>query len=319
MAASSSRLSTTPMTLSTWFRKIGLMDVEKLHVVGQMLGERKHTLMMESPPARGVVLPAGSTDAEKAHVTHRMGVALLFAGVVDEAEGLLRDAVEMLQFEAGERHKSTLAAKQTIAVLCAQSNRTLEAEPLFRECLEAYREELGSDDPDTLGAMNNLAELLKNTGRRKEAETLFCEALDAYKRVLGSRHPDTLGAMNNLAVLFQQDGRMDDLVALQRDASDAYDHVLGHNHPEAVSVKSKLADMLDDTDPRAARSVRKQLRALGVPRMPSFSRRSKTPQSPSSSKGSPSTASPSMAGIDVISARSSTSGKSRMSAFETEP
>ena len=251
-----------PLSLSAWLLQIGLSDVDKVGIVHKMLGARYSSiLMMESPPSRRVVLPAGSTDAELAHATHRMGVAMLFAGVTQEAELLLLDAIERLRFEIGEEHKTTLGAKQTLGILYAQDGRKLDAETLFRETLTSYRRELGDRDPDTLGAINNLAELLKNTGRWDEAEALFHECLDAYHEVLGAEHPDTLGAMNNLAVLLKQEGRTKEVVPLQREASSIYASVLGAAHPDTLGAKCNLATLLDDTgSTKEAKKVRNEVR-----------------------------------------------------------
>ena len=251
-----------PLSLSIWLHQIGLSDADKVGVVHKMLGARYSSiLMMEAPPSRRVVLPAGSTDAELAHATHRMGIAMLFAGVTQEAELLLLDAVERLRFEVGEEHKTTLGAKQTLGIMYAQDGRKFDAESLFRETLASYRRELGDRDPDTLGAINNLAELLKNTDRWDEAEALFHECLDAYHEVLGAEHPDTLGAMNNLAVLLKQEGRNEEVVPLQRQASSIYASVLGAAHPDTLGAKCNLATLLDDTgSKREARKVRNEVR-----------------------------------------------------------
>lgn len=238
------------MSLDTWLQSQGVLRKQKATTIKTLLGEqlsRNLRIGIDSNGGAFLILPKDSKNAEMAHATHRLGVALLFAGLIVEAECLLLDAVDLLAFEVGETHKSTLAAAQTLAVLRAQSGRPLDAVPLFRDCLETYRESFGNEDPDTLGAINNLAETLKKTGLCDEAETLFREALAAYRRVVGSDHPDALGTMNNLIVLLHDGGRVEEEVELMREAASAYDHVLGDDHPDTLAAKTRLADLLAST------------------------------------------------------------------------
>ena len=270
---------TDSLTLPAWLMQFsGLSDVGQVGGILKMLGAYAPHVKMANL-ASPHVIAINLSEQDRGHATHRLAIALLFAGLEDMAESLLREAVHIMQPEVGDSHTSTLAAKQTLAVLLARTKRPKEAEPLFRECLAEYRLELGEEHPDTLGAKNNLAELLKSTGRGTEAEPIFREALGAYRRVLGSHHPDTLGAMNNLSVLLEQQGRSQEVVPLQREASGVYNEVLGATHPSTLGAQGKLVELLEESgQKKEAEKVRTNLRSSMTQR-----RTSETPLSRSAS------------------------------------
>ena len=164
--------------------------------------------------------------------------ALYYAqGRNEEAEPLLREALQLQREALGPRHPSTLTSMAILANLYHAQGRDGEAEPLLREALQLQRETLGPGHPITLTIMGSLAVLYQAQGRYGEAEPLYREALQLQRETLGPRHPSTLASMSGLASLYQKQGRYDEAEPLHREALKGIQAALGPAHPDTVAMQ----------------------------------------------------------------------------------
>ncbi|KAL1495725.1 hypothetical protein AB1Y20_016592 [Prymnesium parvum] len=174
----------------------------------------------------------------------KLGMLLEAQGRLDEAEVLLREALEASRETLGNHHPNTLISINNLGSLLQDQGRLDEAGVLFREALEARRETLGNRHPDTLTSLNNLGMLLQAQGRLDEASALFREALEASRETLGNRHPHTLTSINNLGGLLKAQGRLDEASSLYLEALEASRETLGDRHPKTLISINNLGMLL---------------------------------------------------------------------------
>ena len=77
----------------------------------------------------------------------------------EEAESLLKQAIEGRQRELGEDHPDTLESKNDLAVLYKEKGDYDKAEPLLLEAVEGRLTKLGAPHPHTQESIKNLIEL----------------------------------------------------------------------------------------------------------------------------------------------------------------
>ena len=174
-------------------------------------------------------------------------VALLLAevGRLEEAEPLLREAVETRRHKLGDADASTLRALDSHGVILRALGRLYEAHALFTETVAA-RKALLERSPtvelqaEALTSMNNLGALLKRLGKLDEALAVLGEALESRRSLLGSDHPDTIVSLNNLASLHMLREQHDAAEALLKEAVRSAFKVLGPQHPNTSKYASNL-------------------------------------------------------------------------------
>ena len=174
----------------------------------------------------------------------RLGRLLQDQGKLDEAGGLLREALEASRATLGDRHPHTLASMNNLGALLQDQGKLDEAGVLYREALEARRATLGDRHPDTLISINNLATLLYAQGKLDGAGMLLREALEASRATLGDRHPDTLTSINNLGLLLRAQGKLDEAGVLYGEALEARRATLGDRHPRTLASIANLGGLL---------------------------------------------------------------------------
>ena len=110
----------------------------------------------------------------------------------EEAEPLMRRALEIDQIALGEQHPNVAIRLNNLTMLLHDTNRIEEAEPLMRRALEIDKAAFGEQHPTVATGLNNLALLLQATHRIEEAEPLMRRALeifDTFRRQTGHKHP----------------------------------------------------------------------------------------------------------------------------------
>jgi hypothetical protein len=89
----------------------------------------------------------------------------------DEAERLIREALEAQREARGDHHPLALAYVNNLASLLMSRGKLTEAETLLRELLGARRETLGDRHPSTLDSISDLGMLLQELGKLTEADS----------------------------------------------------------------------------------------------------------------------------------------------------
>ena len=156
------------------------------------------------PLARRAV--EGSPTAMRRHPSFAKklnGLALLLMEKqeYEEAERLLREALDIDRETQGEDHAAVGRDLHNLALLLMSTGCTAEAEPLLRRTLSIFIASHGDTHPRTARAMQVLANLLRDQGRSTEAEPLARQALEIFEGILGPDHPQTQSARHDLDTL----------------------------------------------------------------------------------------------------------------------
>jgi len=83
-------------------------------------------------------------------------------GRYEEAEPLLRQAMEIRRQVLGEQHPDFATSLNNLAELCCSMGRYEEAEPLYRQAMEIVLKALGPHHPNTKICQDNYDTLRKN-------------------------------------------------------------------------------------------------------------------------------------------------------------
>ena len=91
----------------------------------------------------------------------------------DDAEKLLKEALDLARKALGDSHKLTLAVLNNLGVLYSESGRLAETEALYREVVRTKQSTAGEDDLSTATSKYNLGLLLSRLNKLDEAAGLL--------------------------------------------------------------------------------------------------------------------------------------------------
>ena len=165
----------------------------------------------------------------QAAVQSTIGMTYRQLGHYEEAEPLLRSALEIRKSVLGPTHPDVAESLIEMANLLQDEGDYEGAEPLYREALAMGHK--FSEDTATATRLNNLAILLKDQGDYKGAEPLYREALAMDRKLLGAEHPSVADKLNNLANLLSDKGDYEAAEPLYREALAIHRRALGEEHP----------------------------------------------------------------------------------------
>ena len=222
--------------------------------------QQRHALAEATAlPNSRLVAAASNNLARLLHDTSRL----------EEAEPLLRRALEIDEGAYGERHPTVAILLNNLAMLLRDTNRHEEAESLLRRALEIDAVAYGERHPTVAVDLNNLALLLNDTDRLEEAEPLLRRALEIDEGAYGERHPTVAIRLNNLAILLRETNRHEEAEPLVMRALVINEATYGERHPNVATSLNNLATLLHDTgrlaeaEPLARRALAIDEAALG--------------------------------------------------------
>ncbi len=105
-----------------------------------------------------------------------------------EAEGLLRETLELATRKLGDEHTATNAVLIELSHVLAHQQRPDEAERLLRDAVAGFRDIRAVEVEDTMAVVGELANLLATQGRDAEAIALLEEGLARATRLHGDGH-----------------------------------------------------------------------------------------------------------------------------------
>jgi serine/threonine-protein kinase len=193
---------------------------------------------------------AGQPEIEAA-VKNTMGSTYLRLGRYDEAEPLLRSALEIRQDAGGKEHPDVAESLTSLGGLMLYRGEYEEAEALFRRAL-AQRRKQHSRHPELAASLNNLALSLNYQGDHAAAEPLYREALAMRRELLGAEHRAVAESLNNLAFLLHDKGDYDGAEKMYREVVALDRKLLGSDHPDLATDLDNFASLLDDKGDGAA-------------------------------------------------------------------
>ncbi len=197
-----------------------------------------------------------------------MGVAYQNLGLLDQAEDLIRSALEIRENLHGRAHTDTAESMNHLASVYVARTDYQKAGPIFREAL-AIERGFNENSPDVADLLNNIAQIELNTGNVDEAERLYVEALALNREIFGSEHREIATNLSNLGAVMARKGNNDQALDYFKQGMEMRRNVLGIEHPDVAYSANNIASMLhvqgkfDEAEPyyREAREIRR--RALG--------------------------------------------------------
>ena len=166
----------------------------------------------------------------------------------DEAESLLRHALQLWESQYGPEHADVSTVLNNLAELYRAQGRYAEAEPHYQRALAIGEKGLGPEHPDVAASLNNLAALYDTQGHYADAEPRFQQALAIWEKVLGPEHPNVAVSLYNLAELYRTQGRYADAEPRYLQVLAIWEKVLGPEHPNVATVGKNYAALLRATN-----------------------------------------------------------------------
>ena len=180
--------------------------------------------------------------------SNNLGLLLQDTNRFEEAEPLMRQALEINKASFGEHHPAVAICLNNLGQLLQDTNRFEEAEPLMRRALEIDTASFGGHHPDVAICLNNLGLLLQATNRLEEAELLMRRALEIDTASFGGHHPAVARDLNNLGLLLQDTNRLEEAEPLMRQALEINKASFGEHHPAVAICLNNLGQLLQDTN-----------------------------------------------------------------------
>jgi len=197
---------------------------------------------------------SGNPEAEAA-VKDAIGFTLARLGRYEQAEPLLRSALEIRTRAHGEEHAEVAESLNHLAALLNEKADYAGAEPLYRRSLVIRRKLLGPENLDVATSVDDLGVMLSAKGDYPASEAALREALDLRRKLLGAAHPDLATSLNNVAAVLIYTGRSDQAEPLLREAVAMLQSVRGDDHPDLADFVNNLANVVQDRDYEEAESL----------------------------------------------------------------
>jgi CHAT domain-containing protein/Tfp pilus assembly protein PilF len=224
----------------------------------------------QRPPA-SPLRQLSRTDEEWEKELRAKAVAFGRVGKYEEAEGPVREILELRTRTLGENHFATADTRREIETLKRLAampeadriaySRTYalfdEMAELWRKAqyadalrpaeqiLNTYRRLLGPEHTAVAVAANWNGQLLDLAGRYADAEKQFREALRIVLQVVGEDSPGTAAVYGNLALSLQKQGKYREARGLLEDDLRITLRLRGKDHPATAVVYNNLAGNLE--------------------------------------------------------------------------
>jgi len=179
----------------------------------------------------------------KGRLLYTIGRVYRNLGLYDEAESMLRSALERQEGALGAGHPQTLENRMQLGWLYVLLGRYNDSAATFEQTREIAGRSLGPDDPVTLRAASRLANVYRLQARDEEAERLFEETLAAQRRVLDADDPGLQSTRVNFASLQRNMGRLNEVEPLLLEVLESDRRVLGEDHPDTLTTMGELANL----------------------------------------------------------------------------
>lgn len=171
------------------------------------------------------------------------GLALVHRALAEysQAEGLLRQALEIQKLALGEDHPDYARVLGILAAVQQDRGEYTQAEALYRQVLAILQGTFDEGHPQYRNPRSNLATLYLELGRYAEAEALHQAALELAKSSQGEQSRVFAHSLNNLGVLYLEMGEHARAEPLLRRAVETAKIAVGEQSPEYLKMLGNLA------------------------------------------------------------------------------
>lgn len=167
-------------------------------------------------------------------------------GLLNEAEGLFVESLELVRKTYGEEHFTVALLRVDLADLYRALGRNDEALALLDEALPALERDLGRDDAveDLIWAHQIAGMVLRDMDQLEAAQEHLEESLDLGETTFGSQHDTVARSLHELAWLENQRGRYPAAVALLRRSLIVWERIAGSESAAAGWCHNDLGSIL---------------------------------------------------------------------------
>jgi len=197
------------------------------------------------PFYRRVLALSADSTANLATVNSAYGAWLADQERLDEAEPLLREALDFRMKENGPDHVDTRTTRHQLAMLLEARGDLAAATVLYRETLQQREQVLGKNHRELIPHLSNLAALLKADNALAAARPLYQRALQIAERHYGNTHPGTAACVDNLAGLLYAGNDFAPAEDLYQRALGVAEAVFGPDHPATAASAHNLGTVMD--------------------------------------------------------------------------
>jgi tetratricopeptide (TPR) repeat protein len=181
----------------------------------------------------------GSQDALRATLMDTIGVVYRALGMIDEAERISLESLEIRRKTLGPAHRDIAQSLDNLGQLARERTRYEKAEQYHREGLAMRRQLLPPGDAAIGESLSNLGLALRERGKYDEARPLVQEALAIRRAALGPEDPATLASMNVLGDIEDSSGHRVEAEKWYREVLAIRRRVLPHEDPKlAISLNN---------------------------------------------------------------------------------
>ncbi|HET6176371.1 MAG TPA: tetratricopeptide repeat protein [Candidatus Sulfotelmatobacter sp.] len=185
------------------------------------------------------------------YAANELGLFLSHSGLSEQAEPLLRTALDIDTKNLGSNHPFIAIRLSNLASLLESMNRLEEVEGLYRRALAINEQNFGPEDPKVALCLSNLSRFLLGTNQLDEAERLMRRGLAIAENNLGPDHPNVAIRLTNLAGLLLTTNRPAQAEPLIRRSLALTESSFGPDHPNVAAGLSSLAFVLHETNQQA--------------------------------------------------------------------
>jgi non-specific serine/threonine protein kinase/serine/threonine-protein kinase len=180
----------------------------------------------------------------RAGVLSTIGATYRALGRFEDAEPLLRSALEIRRAILPEGHRDLVESLNSLAGLHLDRSEFAEAEQLYREALATAGKEHGEPPPEVVATLNGLGELAQSRHNLEQAEEYYKEALATCRELYGDEHRDLATSLNNLAALASARDQLAEAKSLYRQVLEMNEKLLGPEHPAVTRSLNNMATVL---------------------------------------------------------------------------
>jgi eukaryotic-like serine/threonine-protein kinase len=178
--------------------------------------------------------------AVRAELAQAIGQVYQSLASFEDAESLLREALELRRSALGERDLETAASRQALGELLRIRGSFAESAALLERALEVRGELAGERSREVAETLRSLARLARDNGDLETAVLRYEKALEAERGAAGARDPAVGDILSDLAVAQQELGRYAEAEDAVRQALEIWRGLLGENHPRIANALNNL-------------------------------------------------------------------------------
>ncbi len=210
----------------------------------ESLGKDPTAVQLLEEGSRRIATELSSQPELRASLESVMASAYMGLARFDEAEKLLRAALQTQVAATGRQSTATADILILLGSALQQNGRTPEAFPYYEEALQIREKLLGPDHALTGSALYEITLTLDNLGRRKEAESSVRRSIAIFDKAHGHEHASTADAVQLLSDVLRHEGRFAEALPHIHEALAIREKVKGPQHPDTAHSLNALGRCL---------------------------------------------------------------------------